>query len=192
MSLISNHEIWLSVQTWSWGAIRSGVSKLPSVTCTRSVRTSSCMESVLPHSGQNPRSAYRDDRNLRGSPVIHVNASTGKCTKLRQGAPECFRQSSQWQITHRIGAAVDLYRMAPHRHPPSYVSGIGINSTKPDGQARLRTNRRACRSTAATPCQRMSRLRTSRRHGSANRSRRSWPSNVDCVLGFHQPAFPTT
>lgn len=107
-SSISNHDIWLSVQTWSWGVIRSGLSRLPNVICTRSSRISSCMESVLPHSGQNPRSAYREERNRLGSLVIQVNAWIGKCTKLRQGPPECLRQFSQWQMTQRIGASSDL------------------------------------------------------------------------------------
>lgn len=82
------------------------------------------MERILPHSGQNPRSAYFDDRYLRGSLVVQVNASRGKCTKLKHGAPECFRQFSQWQITHRDGAAVEAYRTEPHKHPPSNDSSV--------------------------------------------------------------------
>ena len=102
------------------------------------------MESVLPQSGQNPRSAYRDDLYLFGSLVTQMNESTGKWTKLAQGAPECLRQNSQWQITHRIGAAVALYRIAPHRHPPSKESVIVLELLRPhDNAQRPRRNRGA-------------------------------------------------
>lgn len=108
------------------------------------------MERVLPHSWQNPRSAYRDDLNFFGFPDTQVNASAGKCTKLRQGAPECFRQSSQWQITHLTGAAVALYRIAPHRHPPSYVSVIVIALVRPNAVVQARLARPAGLTSPAT------------------------------------------
>lgn len=47
-----------------------------------------------------------------------VTASMGKTAKVWKMAPWRLRQSRQWQIPTRYGAASTSTRTAPHRHPP--------------------------------------------------------------------------